>query len=78
MCEVPAGDRTQVTIVADHVEWMVTFLVAHHEGKDRLVWPGPLEHIPAKIDPVGARNAARPDDLPVRSRTCPSMIQRWR
>jgi hypothetical protein len=29
------------------------------------------------IDTVG-RNAAQPDDLLVRSRTRPSMIQRWR
>jgi hypothetical protein len=30
-----------------------------------------------RAEPVGARNAAQTDDLPVRPRTRPSMIQRW-
>jgi hypothetical protein len=48
--EVPEGDVAQVAIVADHVAWMVTFLHAHHEGEDLLVWPRLLERVPVKID----------------------------
>ena len=50
--EVPAGDAAQVAIVAGHVEWMVTFLHAHHEGEDQFVWPKLLERIPTNIDPL--------------------------
>jgi hemerythrin-like domain-containing protein len=50
--EVPDGDRQQVAIIADHVEWMVTFLHAHHEGEDELVWPKLLERGPLDIDPL--------------------------
>jgi hypothetical protein len=50
--EVPEGDGALVTIVADHVAWMVTFLHAHHEGEDLLVWPKLLERVPVKIDPL--------------------------
>jgi hemerythrin-like domain-containing protein len=50
--EVPEGDRAQVAIVADHVEWMVTFLHAHHEGEDLLVWPRLLDRVPTTIDPL--------------------------
>ena len=50
--EVPEGDGAQVAIVADHVAWMVTFLHAHHEGEDQMVWPRLLERVPVKIDPL--------------------------
>ncbi len=50
--EVPAGDAAQVAIVAGHVEWMVTFLHAHHQGEDEFVWPKLLERIPTNIDPL--------------------------
>jgi hemerythrin-like domain-containing protein len=50
--EVPGEDGAQVTIVADHVVWMVTFLHAHHHGEDLFVWPKLLERVPVKIDPL--------------------------
>ena len=50
--EVPDGDANQVATVADHVTWMVTFLHAHHEGEDLLVWPRLLERVPDEIDPL--------------------------
>jgi hemerythrin-like domain-containing protein len=50
--EVPEGDGAQVTIVADHVVWMVTFLHAHHHGEDLFIWPKLLERVPVKIDPL--------------------------
>jgi hypothetical protein len=46
------GDGAQVAIVAGHVAWMVTFLHAHHEGEDLLVWPKLLERVPHEIDPL--------------------------
>jgi hemerythrin-like domain-containing protein len=49
---VPNGDAAQVAIVADHVEWMVTFLHAHHEGEDQNVWPRLLERLPGQTDPL--------------------------
>jgi hemerythrin-like domain-containing protein len=49
---VPEGDAAKVAIVADHVAWMVTFLHAHHEGEDLMVWPRLLERVPAEIDPL--------------------------
>jgi hemerythrin-like domain-containing protein len=49
---VPEGDTARVGIVADHVAWMVTFLHAHHEGEDLMVWPRLLERVPAEIDPL--------------------------
>lgn len=50
--EVPEGDGAQVTIVADPVVWMVTFLHAHHHGEDLFIWPKLLEHVPVKVDPL--------------------------
>jgi hemerythrin-like domain-containing protein len=50
--DVGEGDAAQIAIVADHVEWMVTFLHAHHEGEDRHVWPKLLERVPTEIDPL--------------------------
>jgi hemerythrin-like domain-containing protein len=50
--EVAAGDRAQVAIVADHVEWMVTFLHTHHEGEDMLVWPRLIERCPTETEPL--------------------------
>jgi hemerythrin-like domain-containing protein len=50
--EVPSGDAAQVAVVADHVEWMVTFLHAHHEGEDQNVWPRLLERLPGQTDPL--------------------------
>jgi deazaflavin-dependent oxidoreductase (nitroreductase family) len=47
---VPEGDSGRVAIVADHVQWMVTFLHTHHEGEDLLVWPKLLERGPVEID----------------------------
>jgi hypothetical protein len=44
---VPEGEPTKVAVVAEHVSWMVTFLHAHHQGEDELVWPRLLERIPA-------------------------------
>jgi Hemerythrin HHE cation binding domain len=48
----PRGDGAQVAIVVGHVAWMVTFLHAHHEGEDLLVWPRLLERVPDEIDPL--------------------------
>ena len=50
--DVSAGDHTRVAIVADHVEWMATFLHTHHEGEDMLVWPRLVERCPAEVEPV--------------------------
>jgi hemerythrin-like domain-containing protein len=50
--EVPDGNAAQVAIVAGHVEWMVTFLHAHHEGEDENVWPRLLERLPGQTDPL--------------------------
>jgi hemerythrin-like domain-containing protein len=49
---VAAGDSAQVAIVADHVEWMVTFLHTHHEGEDMLVWPRLVERCPTEVEPL--------------------------
>jgi hemerythrin-like domain-containing protein len=49
---VPAGDRDQVAVVADHVEWMVEFLHAHHEGEDMMVWPRLVERCPTEVEPL--------------------------
>jgi hemerythrin-like domain-containing protein len=49
---VAAGDRDQVTIVADHVAWMVAFLHAHHEGEDMMVWPRLVERCPTEVEPL--------------------------
>ena len=49
---VPDADPARVAIMADHVEWMVTFLHSHHEGEDMLVWPRLLERAPAETDPL--------------------------
>jgi hemerythrin-like domain-containing protein len=48
--DVPKGDSAQVTIVADHVAWMVAFLHAHHEGEDMLVWPRLVERCPTEVE----------------------------
>jgi hypothetical protein len=75
--EVPEGDGAQVTIVADHVVWMVTFLHAHHHGEDLFIWPKLLERVPVKIDPlIFTMTGARPPPYrsgtlwPVRRLTC--------
>lgn len=49
---VPEGEPAKVAVVADHVTWMVTFLHAHHQGEDELVWPRLLERIPGGTDPL--------------------------
>jgi hemerythrin-like domain-containing protein len=50
--DVGGGDGAQVAIVADHVEWMVTFLHSHHEGEDLLVWPRLVERCPTETEPL--------------------------
>ena len=47
---VAVGDTARVAVVADHVEWMVEFLHAHHEGEDLLVWPKLLARAPAETN----------------------------
>lgn len=49
---VPGGDRVQVAVVADHVAWMVSFLHAHLESEDQLLWPTLLDRLPAGSDAV--------------------------
>jgi hemerythrin-like domain-containing protein len=49
---VPEGDPGKVAIIADHVTWMVTFLHAHHEGEDEMVWPRLLKRVPGETDPL--------------------------
>jgi hemerythrin-like domain-containing protein len=49
---VPAGAGAQVAVVADHVVWMTTFLHAHHEGEDLMVWPRLLERCPSETEPL--------------------------
>jgi hemerythrin-like domain-containing protein len=61
--KVPEGDGAQVAIVADHVVWMVTFLHAHHEGEDLLVWPKLLERGTAETNPLIHTMEAQHDGL---------------
>src|ERR1700712_386284 len=49
---VAPGDRDRVTIVADHVAWMVEFLHAHHEGEDMMVWPRLVERCQTEVEPL--------------------------
>jgi hemerythrin-like domain-containing protein len=49
---VADGDSDRVTIVADHVVWMVEFLHSHHEGEDMLVWPRLVERCPTETEPL--------------------------
>ncbi len=49
---VPEADVAKVTIIADHVTWMVAFLHGHHQGEDEMVWPRLLERVPVETDPL--------------------------
>jgi hemerythrin-like domain-containing protein len=49
---VADGDHDRASIIADHVEWMVAFLHAHHEGEDMLVWPRLVERCPTEVEPL--------------------------
>lgn len=49
---VALADAAKAATVADHITWMVTFLHAHHEGEDLLVWPKLLDRAPGETDPL--------------------------
>lgn len=49
---VSAGDSRRVATVADHLEFLTTFLHLHHTGEDRLLWPKLLARVPQELAPI--------------------------
>jgi len=56
----PAGDR--VGFLADHIDFTLSLLQAHHEGEDELLWPKLLQRLPAEAATV-QRVADQHDDV---------------
>jgi hemerythrin-like domain-containing protein len=75
---VRAGDDAQVAIIADHVVWMVTFLHAHHEGEDLLVWPKLLERGPVETNPLVHTMEAQHDALDQALQNLEAKANAWR
>jgi Hemerythrin HHE cation binding domain len=75
---VPEGDGARVAVVADHVTWMVTFLHAHHEGEDLLVWPKLLERCPAETNPLVHTMEAQHDGLDRALKSLEAKAADWR
>ena len=72
------GDRDQVAVVADHVEWMVAFLHAHHEGEDMLVWPRLVERCPTEVEPLIFTMEAQHHALAVALDALAARASEWR
>jgi len=49
---VTDGDTRRAAVVADHLEFLVTFLHHHHQGEDELVWPKLLTRGTTEISPL--------------------------
>ncbi|MGC4864800.1 hemerythrin domain-containing protein [Micromonospora sp. DT53] len=49
---VADGDTRRAAVVADHLEFLVTFLHHHHQGEDELVWPRLLTRGTPEISPL--------------------------
>jgi hemerythrin-like domain-containing protein len=75
---VSDGDHALVANVAAHVLWMVTFLHAHHEGEDLMVWPKLLERVPAEIDPLIHTMEAQHEGLAQALNTLDAKAVAWR
>ena len=56
----PSVDR--VTFLADHIDFTLSLLQAHHAGEDELLWPKLLERVPAEAATV-QRVADQHDDV---------------
>jgi hemerythrin-like domain-containing protein len=56
----PSEDR--VGFLADHIDFALSLLQAHHEGEDELLWPKLLERLPAEAETV-QRVADQHDDV---------------
>lgn len=49
---VVPGDTARVTVVADHLEFLTTFLHHHHTAEDNNLWPIMLERVPDELAPL--------------------------
>jgi hemerythrin-like domain-containing protein len=49
---VPAGDRSRVGVVADHLEFITGVLEGHHRAEDAVMWPKLLERGRDEVAPV--------------------------
>jgi hemerythrin-like domain-containing protein len=45
-------DEERAKVVVDHVKFMSTFLLHHHQAEDAVLWPLLLARAPKEIDPV--------------------------
>ncbi|MFC8308595.1 hemerythrin domain-containing protein [Streptomyces olivaceus] len=52
VANVAPGDRRQVEVVAEHIDFVTRVLHVHHDGEDTLVWPKLAERVPAAAAPV--------------------------
>lgn len=52
VARVPDGDRVRAEVVADHVDFLATFLHHHHTAEDNRVWPLLLERVPDELAPL--------------------------
>jgi hemerythrin-like domain-containing protein len=75
---VAEADAARLAIVADHVEWMVAFLHAHHEGEDLLVWPKLLARAPAETEALIHTMESQHDGLDHALKDLEARSRHWR
>ncbi len=49
---VAEGDTRRATVVADHLQFLGTFLHHHHTAEDELLWPKLLDRVPEELAPI--------------------------
>jgi hemerythrin-like domain-containing protein len=49
---VPDADTARARIAAEHIDFLIAILHAHHHGEDVVLWPILLDRGPAEITPI--------------------------
>lgn len=75
---VAAGDTRRADVVADHLDFLTTFLHHHHTTEDRLLWPKLLERVPDELAPIVRLMEAQHEQVDAFIGEIAQGLPRWR
>jgi hemerythrin-like domain-containing protein len=75
---VHACDTRRARIVADHLEFLTTFLHHHHAGEDRLLWPKLMARVPEELAPLVGLMQAQHEHVAALLQDIEPVRARWR
>jgi hemerythrin-like domain-containing protein len=75
---VASGDTARAAVVADHIDFVNTFLHHHHTAEDRYLWPLLLARVPDDLAPIVHLMESQHETVDTSLQQIDALLLRWR